>query len=61
MKYTSQDYLKKTLLDTQERVRDFMRFSHEMPDGELRRFFGRYAESEAEHATALHNFIEQSK
>lgn len=57
MEFTSQDYLKKALLDTQERVRDFMHFSQKMEDEKLRDFFQSYADSEAVQARHLHDFI----
>ncbi len=57
MGFTTQDYLKKTLLDTQERVRDFMHFSDNMEDAELKKFFKEYANNEAEHAERLRNLI----
>ena len=60
MEYGTNDYLKKTLLDTQERVRDFMHFSEEMKDKRLQQFFSEYAESEASHAAQLRTFIEQA-
>lgn len=61
MEYSSQDYLKKTLLDTQERVRDFMHYSQDMEDDKLKDFFRQYAEAEANQATALQDFINQAQ
>lgn len=58
MIFNTQDYLKKTLLDTQERVRDFMHFSQEMKDDRLKEFFLNYAETEAVQARCLSDFID---
>ncbi|WP_324825021.1 hypothetical protein [Sinanaerobacter sp. ZZT-01] len=58
MEISTQDRLKKTLLDTQERVRDFMHFSDEMQDNEMGDFFRQYALTEAEHARKLQEYIE---
>jgi len=58
MEMSTQDYLKKTLLDTQERVRDFMHFSENMDSEHLRKYFHAYAESEAKHAQKIKSFIE---
>ena len=54
-----QDYLKKTLIDTQERVRDFMNYSMETDDDDLKEFFEEYAESEGWHARQLQDFIKE--
>ena len=59
MDFSTQDYLKKTLLDTQERVRDFMRFSQTMEDKNLQKFFHEFSEIEAHHAHRLQEFIEK--
>lgn len=58
MEMHTQDYLKKALLDTQERVRDFMRCAENIEDGGVRRFFKDYAESEARHAQKLQGFLD---
>lgn len=58
MNFSVQDYLKKTLLETQERVRDFQKYADEAKDNRLRNYFREYAESEAEHARRLREFIE---
>lgn len=57
MEMETQDYLKKALLDTQERVRDFMNYSKQIDNGQLQSFFKEYAESEGKHAQQLQNFI----
>lgn len=51
------DYLKKALLDTQERVRDYMMYSDKMEDQELYEFFRSFAEVEGEHAQQLQKYI----
>lgn len=58
MEFNTQDYLTKTLLDTQERVRDFMHFSESMKDSDLQNFFREYAETEASHARSLRKFLD---
>ncbi len=58
MEINTQDRLKKTLLDTQERVRDFMHFSDEMRNDEIKEFFRQYALTEAEHARKIQEYIE---
>lgn len=57
MKLTTQDYLKKALLDTQERVRDFMNYSDQIKEPELQTFFRSYAETEGRQAQELQRFI----
>jgi hypothetical protein len=59
MQLNTQDHLKKALLDTQERVRDFMHYSQIIKDKEIQGFFRDYAESEAYQARKLQEFIEQ--
>ena len=57
MELNTQDYLKKALLDTQERVRDFMMYSQQVDSRHLRDFFSEYAASEAHQARKLQDFI----
>ena len=57
MEMSTQDYLKKALLDTQERVRDFMNYSDQIEDEQLSGFFRAYAEAEGHHAQQLQKFI----
>ena len=57
MEMNTQDYLKKALLDTQERVRDFMNYSDQLKDRELQSFFRRYAESEGRQAQQLQGYL----
>lgn len=59
MELSTQDYLKKALLDTQERVRDFMSYADRVEDRELRQYFRNYAESEGQQAQQLRGFIEE--
>lgn len=61
MELNTQDYLKKALLDTQERVRDFMMYSDEIKDKNMSNFFREYAESEAHHATQMQKYIEETR
>lgn len=59
MEMTTQDYLKKALLDTQERVRDFMNYSDKIEDDKLKQFFREYAKTEGEQASKLQDFIKE--
>jgi hypothetical protein len=61
MQMQKRDYLVKALLDTQERVRDYMNYSEQMEEGPLRRFFKEHAEVEGKHASRLQGFIEDLK
>jgi hypothetical protein len=61
MEMRTEDYLKKALLDTQERVRDFMNYSAQLKDGELKQFFKQYATTEGEQARRLQGYIESLK
>lgn len=57
MRMSTQDYLKKALLDTQERVRDFMNYSDQINDRQLKQYFKDFAEIEGKQAQQLQNFI----
>lgn len=57
MEMSTQDYLKKALLDTQERIRDFMNYSDQIEDNELKGYFKEYAEIEGQQARQLQGFI----
>ncbi len=61
MEMNELDYLKKTLLETQERVRDFMHYSQTMKDKNLQKFFRTYAETEGYHARRLQELIDQTQ
>lgn len=58
MEMNTEDYLKKALLDTQERIRDFKAYSAKIEDDELKKFFREYSLSEGEHAQKLQKFID---
>lgn len=58
MELNTQDYLKKALCDTQERVRDFMMYSEKAEDKSIQSFFKEYAEAEAHRATQMQKYIE---
>lgn len=58
MELNTEDYLKKALLDTQERVRDFMNYSDKIENHEMKQFFRQYAVTEGEHAQKLQVYIE---
>lgn len=57
MDMTTQDYLKKALIDTQERVRDFMNYSDNIKDTQLKNYFKEFAEIEGQQAQKLQGFI----
>lgn len=61
MEMYTEDYLKKALLDTQERVRDFMNYSEQIKDEELKQFFRQYAVTEGEQASRLQKYIKDLK
>ncbi len=61
MEFDTQDYLKKALLDTQERVRDFMNYAEQVDGGELQKFFRNYAESESRQAQKMRSYLDQQK
>ncbi|HML36280.1 MAG TPA: hypothetical protein PKA19_02500 [Bacillota bacterium] len=57
MEMKKEDYLKKALLDTQERIRDFKSYSEKIDDGELQDFFREYSLSEGMQARKLQKYI----
>lgn len=57
MELTTQDYLKKALLDTQERIRDFQNYSQIIEDEEISDCFKRFAENEGMQASELQRLI----
>jgi len=59
MQMHKRDYLVKALLDTQERVRDFMNYAEELDDPELKSFFHQYALTEGVQAQKLQEFIKE--
>lgn len=59
MEMNTQDYLKKALLDTQERVRDFMNYSDQVENDKLKHYFKAYAEMEGKQARQLQGFIKE--
>lgn len=59
MQMNTQDYLKKTLIDTQERIRDFMNYSEKIESSQLKGFFQNYAASEGKQAQQLQDFIKK--
>lgn len=61
MEMNTQDYLKKALLDTQEKVRDFMMYSQRIDDEELSKCFKDFAETEGLQAQKLQKYIEKFK
>ena len=61
MELTAKDCLKKALLDTQERVRDFQVYASRIEADDLQTFFHEYALSEAKQAQRLQNYIESAE
>lgn len=59
MQMTTSDYVKKALLDTQERVRDYMNYSSEVEDKKLQSCFREFAEVEGNHARVLQGFLSE--
>lgn len=57
MKLTNEDYLKKALLDTQERIRDFMSYSDRVEDDDLHHFFRECAETEGLQAQWMQEYL----
>jgi len=57
MQMDKEDYLKKALLDTQERVRDYMNYAEQVDDPQLQNCFREFAETEGKHAQTLQGFI----
>ena len=61
MEMYTEDYLKKALLDTQERIRDFKSYSAKIEDAELQKFFREYSISEGKQAYKLQKYIDSLK
>lgn len=58
MELSNMDVLKKALLDTQERVRDFEVHSKQIEDEEISQCFKKFAEQEGFQAQELQKLIE---
>lgn len=61
MEMDTENYLKKALLDTQERIRDFMNYAEKIEDRRLKKFFREYAVVEGKQAQKLQGYIENLK
>ncbi len=61
MEMNTVDYVKKALLDTQERVRDFKAYSSKIEDNELKAFFREYSLSEGKQAQQLQKYLDSNK
>lgn len=57
MDLSTQDYLKKAILDTQERVRDYMSYADIISDSKLARVLRTHAEIEGRHAEHLRGYL----
>jgi hypothetical protein len=60
MKMDKQDYLKKALIDTQERVRDFMNYSDRVTDERLKNRFKDFAKQEGFMAQEIQGFLKEN-
>lgn len=60
MEFTTEDYLKKALLDTQEKVRDFQNYSQIIEDPQISLVFKEYAEQEAMQARRFNHLLNKS-
>ena len=61
MQMSTLDRLKKALLDTQERIRDFENYGNDVQDEEISSFFKTCAETEGRQAAELQDFIEKTQ
>jgi hypothetical protein len=61
MEMNTEDYLKKALLDSQERVRDFMDISYEVKNPEVKQFLREYATTEGLQAQQLKGYLESGE
>lgn len=57
MHLSDEDFLKKAILDTQEKVRDFEQYSRTVKDEELRDCFSEFAEHEGHQASQLQELL----
>lgn len=57
MQLSTQDHLKKAILDLQEHVRDFMNYSSQTDNKKLSRYFKECAQIHAEQAATLQTFL----
>jgi len=51
--------LEKAILDTQERIRDYMNYSTLEGNKDLQQCFRNFAETEGQHARELQSFLEE--
>lgn len=58
MQLSTQDHLKKAILDLQAHVREFMNYSAEAEDKKLSRYFKECAEEQAQQAATLQTFLD---
>lgn len=61
MQLSNLDRLKKALLDTQERIRDFESYGNDVQDEEISHFFKTCAETEGRQAAELQDLIEKNQ
>lgn len=57
----TQEIIKKAILDSQERVRDFMNYSESVEDDRLRKCFREFAETEGKQAHRLGEFLDPKR
>ena len=57
MEMTTSDCLKKAILDSQEKVRDYMHYASSIKDPQVSRYFAAKAEEEGRQAHKLQEFL----
>ena len=59
MELNTRDFLMKTLLDEQEKVRDYQKFAQQTDDKSVAQYFRHWAESDAMRASQIKDLIEK--
>ncbi|MGF7186718.1 rubrerythrin [Desulfitispora alkaliphila] len=59
MSTDDKDFLKRTLINQQEAVRDYQRFADQTEDSNLKQIFSEFAENEGQHAQKLKQILEE--
>ena len=57
MEKSTNFYVQKALIDTQERIRDYMNYSEQIQDKNVSDCFREFAEVEGRHAQTLQGFL----
>ncbi len=61
MNLTTEDILKKKILDEQQNVRDYQQYSDKIDNKEINEMFKNFAEKSAYHAQTLQNLLKKHK